>query len=194
MTVIVRVAGWLAGSFLVSMFTKRNNSSILFRKRPKFLQHYCSCPPTPPPPQLSPPTIWFLPFNIPIRVQREGCVCQMRNYMQRGGGSSVVGERGGRLRKGGFPSVVRTPSVPHFQLPIFLSSRNFRVFLHFLLLFVYAKELRNFIIVVPWPFEHMPIFRITNLINFGTFISTNQIFLNINYFPSQYFFGFERNN
>jgi hypothetical protein len=122
MTVIVRVAGWLVGWLLFGFHVHETQQFVnsVHEKAKIFTTLLLLPPPTPPTPQLSPPTIWFLPFNIPIRIQqREGCVCQMRNYMQRGGGSSVVGERGGRLRKGGFPSVVRTPSVPHFQLPIF---------------------------------------------------------------------------
>jgi hypothetical protein len=41
--------------------------------------------------------------------------------------------------------------------------------------------------VTSWPFQHMPV---EWLINFEKFISTNEIFLNIHYFPSQkYFIG-----
>ncbi len=145
MTVIVRVAGWLAPFW----FPCSRNATIrpfCSGKGQNFCNTIALAPRPPLPPQLSPPTIWFLPFNIPIRVQqREGCVCQMRNYMQRGGGSGRVGERGGRLQKGGFPSVVRTPSVPHFQLPIFYLP-EISVFSSFSFAFCVRKELRNFII------------------------------------------------
>ncbi len=156
---------WLAGCLAPFWFPCSRNTTIRQFCSGKGQNFHNTIAP-PPHPQLSPPTIWFLPFNLPIRVQREGCVCQMRNYMQRGG--RIGSGRGGRLRRGGFPSVVRTPSVPHFQLPIFLSSRNFHVFFIFFLLFVYARNLGTllFIIVVPWPFQHMPIFRITNFNSF----------------------------
>jgi len=191
MTVIVRVAGWLPRSFLVSMFTKRNNSSILFRKRPKFSQHYCS--PRPPPTLTHQPSGSFL-STFPYAYNGRAVFAKCVNYMQRGGGSGRGGEGG---CGGGVGSLV---SSEHHQCHIFsylfFIFQKFLCFLHFLLLFVYARNLGTllFIIVVAWPFQHMPIFRITNLINFGTFILTNEIFLNINYFPSQFFFGFERKN
>ncbi len=80
---------------------------------------------------LLPPTLTtnhLVPFNIPRGVQR--AVFTMRNYVQSVGAG--WGRRGWRLGGGGgFPSVVRTPSVPHFQLPIFIFQK-FLCFLHFL--------------------------------------------------------------
>jgi len=118
MTVIVRVAGWLAGSLFGFHVHETQQFVNSVQEKAKFSQHYC-------PPTLT--TNHLVPFNIPRGVQR--AVFAMRNYVQSVGAG--WGRRGGRLGGGGFPSVVRTPSVPHFQLPIFIFQK-FLCFLHFL--------------------------------------------------------------
>ncbi len=54
----------------------------------------------------------------------------------------------------------------------------------FISTFTHMYILWQNITVIPWPFQHMCV---KWLINFEIFISTNGIFLNIHYFPSQHF-------
>jgi len=118
MTVIVRVAGWLAPSLFGFHVHKTQQFVNSVQEKAKFSQHYC--------PQLSPPTIWFLStFPEAYKGLCSQCIIMCRVWGP--GGGVWEGGWGG----GGFPSVVRTPSVPHFQLPIFIFQK-FLCFLHFL--------------------------------------------------------------
>ncbi len=124
MTVIVRVAGWLLFGFHVHKTQQFVNS---VQEKAKFSQHYC-----PPPHSHHQPSGSFQ--HSQRRTKGPGLQCVI--LCRRGPG---VGDGGCR----GFPSVVRTPSVPHFQLPIFIFQK-FLCFLHFLLLFVYARNLGTY--------------------------------------------------